>query len=225
MLIDKLGQHIRDEGFAGTARRAATYLIRLCASNIYRSHIELMFECDLNGPMPEPPASRLIVRDFVQDDAAAVQQFIRTHNVHVDYGLKRFAYNTNHGYRAVLAITNDGQIVGYGWWCDQTQPHPGRQLHGVGLSAAKDLYVFDLFVAPLFRRSTMALEFLIRAQQHGRASGYDRVFSNILESNQKSIRLHRHAGFREIGRHRVHTLFNLVMICGGRAVIRDSLWF
>jgi GNAT superfamily N-acetyltransferase len=224
MLIEKLGRYIRDEGFASAARRVATYLFHLCASNIYRSHVELLFECDLTESPPELPANRLLVREFVQDDTAAVQQFIRQHNVHADYGLKRFAFNTGHGYRAVLATTPEGEIVGYGWLSDRTKPHPAQQLHGIRLGPG-ELYVFDLFVAPPFRRSTMALEFLIRARLLGREQHFNRILSNILESNRKSIRLHHHAGFREIDRHRVYTLFNLIMICGRRAAIRNSLWF
>lgn len=224
MLIEKIGRHIRNEGVAATARRGAEYVFRLCAGKIYRNHIELMFEGDLTGPIPDAPASRLTVREFVPDDAQAVQEFIRKHNVHADFGLERFAYNSSHGYRAVLGITADGELVGYGWWCDQSQSHPGRRLHGCKLGA-RELYVFDLFVAPPFRRSTMSLEFLIRAQHLGRERGYDRVFSNILESNQKSVRLHHHAGFRETERHRVHTILNLIMVCGRHAVVRNPLWF
>jgi GNAT superfamily N-acetyltransferase len=224
MLIEKLGRHLRDEGFATTARRALAYLFRLSANAIYRSHIELVFECDLCAPMPEAPASRLIVREFIHDDAAAVQQFIRQYNVHADYGLRRFAYNIGHGFRAVLATTLDGEIVGYGWWGNQSKSHPAQQLHGIRLGP-KELYVFDLFVAPPFRKSTMALEFLIRAQQLGREHNFDRIVSTILESNRRSIRLHHLAGFHEIDYHRVHTLFNLVMVCGKKAIIRDQLWF
>ncbi len=224
MLIDRIGRHIRNEGIAATARKAAAYVFRLCASHIYRNHVELIFESDLTGPLPDVPASRLTVREFVPDDARAVQQFIRKHNVHADFGLKRFAYNSSHGYRAVLGTTLEGELVGYGWLCDQSQSHPGRHLHGFELGA-RELYVFDLFVAPPFRRSTMALEFLIRARHLGRQRGFDRIFSNVLESNRKSVRLHHHAGFRETERHRVHTFFNLAMVCGRHAAFRNPLWF
>jgi hypothetical protein len=224
MLIEKLGRHLRDEGFAATARRSLAYLLRLSTNAIYRSHVELVFESDLRAPIPESPASRLAVREFVRDDATAVQQFIRQHNVHADYGLKRFTYNISHGYRAVLATTLDGEIVGYGWLGDKTQSHPAQRLHGITLGP-RELYVFDLFVAPPFRKSTMALEFLIRAQHLGRERNFDRVVSTILESNRRSIRLHHLAGFREIDRHRVHVLLSLVLLYGRNIVLRNSLWF
>ncbi len=224
MLIEKLGRHLRDDGFATTARLALGYLLRLGANAIYRSHVELVFESDLCAPIPEAPANLLIVREFIRDDTAAVRLFIRTHNVHADYGLKRFAYNISHGYRAVLATTHDGEIVGYGWLSDQTQSHPAQRLHGITLGP-RELYVFDLFVAPPFRKSTMALEFLIRAQHLGRERNFDRIVSTILESNRRSIRLHHLAGFREIDRHRVHVLANLVLSYGRNVVLRNSLWF
>jgi hypothetical protein len=224
MLIEKLGRHLRDEGFAKTTSRAIAHLFRLCTNVIYRSHNELVFESDLCAPIPEAPANHLFVREFTRDDAAAVQNFILQHNVHADYGLKRFAYNIHHGYRAVLASTHDNEMVGYGWWGDQTQSHPSQRLHGIRLGP-RELYVFDLFVAPPFRKSTMALEFLIRARHLGRECNFDRLVSTILESNRRSIRLHHLAGFREIDRHRIHVLFNLVLLHGRNVALHNPLWF
>lgn len=223
MVVEKLLFHIRNQGMAATARKALAVVWHRLTQHIYRSHVEILLDRDLRLPAQKSDANTLLVRELGPQDIDAVRECIRNHNVHPEYGAARLAYNINHGYRAAIGIL-DGKVIAYGWLVGQAQTHPSQRLHDI-LLRPNELFACDLFVAPKFRRNNMALEFMIRAQETGRELGIQRIVTSILESNRRSLRVHHQAGYREIGRHKVHTFFNYLMLCGRRVVIHDELWF
>jgi GNAT superfamily N-acetyltransferase len=223
MVVEKLLTHIHDHGIIATARKATAVVLRGLSQRIYRSHVEILLERDLFQPMPDAGSSNLVVRELRPGDMAAVKECIHLHNVHPEYGTQRLAYNFRHGYRAALGIL-DGNVIAYGWLVGQGQWHPAQYLHDIKVGTG-ELFSCDLFVAPRHRKNNMAMEFLVRAQLIGRESGFKRIVTSILETNRRSLWVHHQAGYREIGRHRVHTLFNYLMLCGRKVVVRNDLWF
>jgi GNAT superfamily N-acetyltransferase len=222
-LANKLRSHLRDHGLAATACKISGAAFRLGSRAVYRNHVEILLECDLSLSMPDVSSHGLVVREFVNDDVNALRECIQLHNVHPDYALERLAYNLGHGYRAAVG-TLDGRIIAYGWLVGQGKSHPAQRLHNIQVGA-DELFSCDLFVAPRHRKNNMAFEFLVQAQCVGRELGVKRIVTSILETNRRSLWVHHLAGYREICRHRVHTLLSCTMLCGRKAVLRNDLWF
>lgn len=223
MLVEKLIAHIRDHGVVATARRATAAAWRASVSRVYRSHVEVILDRDFSRPAPNIENHSLLVRELTAEDVEAVQECIRTHNVRPQDCANRLVFNVSHGYRALVGLL-DGKVVAYGWLVGQEQEHPAKHLYDIQV-CANELYACDLFVAPRFRKNNMALEFLVRAELIGRKVGIKRIIAAIRDSNRRSLWVHHQAGYREIGRLRVHTLFNYLLVSGRRVAIRNDLWF
>ena len=99
--------------------------------------------------------------------------------------------------RFCAVALRDEQPVAYGWFTPKVDPRVERTY--VPLSR-DEIFIFDLFTRPAFRRQGIQSALLRHILELGQEKGYKRALSLIAVNNTPSLNLHEKLGFRTICR-------------------------
>ncbi len=139
------------------------------------------------GPGPEPGMA-LTIRLMEADD---LPRFAALKNK-TPAELLWYRMLLERGRSCVIALCDD-QLVAYGWFTTQVEPAVERTY--VPLSPG-DLFIFDLFTRPAFRRRGIQRALLGWILEFGREDGRTRALSLIRTDNLPSLNLHTRLGFQ-----------------------------
>ncbi|MCP4538171.1 MAG: GNAT family N-acetyltransferase [Chloroflexi bacterium] len=99
--------------------------------------------------------------------------------------------------RSCVVALKDEQPVAYGWFTPKVDPRVERTY--VPLSR-DEIFIFDLFTRPAFRRQGIQSALLRHILELGQKKGYKRALSLIAVTNTPSLNLHEKLGFQTICR-------------------------
>ncbi len=99
--------------------------------------------------------------------------------------------------RSCIAARLDDELAAYGWFTSQVEPAVERTYVPL---APGDVFIFDLFTRPEFRRRGIQSAVLGRILALGREKGYTRALSLVRVNNAPSLNLHTKLGFQTICR-------------------------
>ncbi|MBI3899524.1 MAG: hypothetical protein HY308_14700 [Gammaproteobacteria bacterium] len=221
--LQKAAELHRRYGLTGLGRRLLERAFASVRTRLYQLRPEVILKTQIAKlPTLKTPA-RLTISALQARDLAALRLFIRDHNSDASNGLRRLRYSLDHRYSGLIGRL-DGRIVGYGWWTDNTAPHPQAQLHALALGE-RDVFAFDLFIAPSLRGRHTGLEFLAMSQKHLLDLGYAYAYVNIVAANRRSIWVHHQAGWKDYDRRKVRIWCSAIMQCQDRFRRYDPRWF
>lgn len=93
-----------------------------------------------------------------------------------------------------------GVVAGYGWATKNTRDYEGEKpfLYRI-VPGKKELYIFDFFVKPEFRRRGVASILMKGILEYGRSQGFCRCFTLHDLYNSAMIKASENAGLRQSG--------------------------
>jgi phosphinothricin acetyltransferase len=147
-----------------------------------------------------PPEPRIRIRPALPEDAEAVAR-IYNHGI----AERQATFETRprtadevrtwleHGRPFLVAVGDDGALHGFA----RLTPYSTRKAYaGIG--------EHGIYVDPQARGQGVAITLLNKLATAAEAAGYYKLTSRIFTTNEASLRLHRRAGFTEVGIQRRH---------------------
>jgi ribosomal protein S18 acetylase RimI-like enzyme len=98
------------------------------------------------------------------------------------------------GRTSVVALKDD-QLAAYGWFTSEVDPAVERTYVPL---ARDEVFVFDLYTRPAFRRQGIQGVLLRHMLELARRRGYKRALSLVMVNNVPSLNLHSKLGFQPI---------------------------
>ena len=190
---------------------------------VVKKEIDVFFLKDLTDNSIVDVPNKITIQDIHTVNLATLISFIREHNVDSEISVKRTEYCIEHGYYGTVAKL-DNEIIGYGWWLDQTMNHPYLSLYQIELKK-DEIFAIDLFIAPRFRGKHNAMEFMVKSQNLVKEQGYNKIISNINLANRRSLWLHNMLGWRKFEQCEVLLFFSILLYTKGRFQLRVPLWY
>lgn len=163
----------------------------------------------------EPSATRTIrIEEARPEDLPALAEFNRRQcNTR---RTRRFGQGLANGRRALLGY-RDGDLIGYFWWHDATLARGDYYLARFGLGLAdREMYGYDLFIAPEHRGGGTPAEFLAGVEAELARLGYRRMFGFVESKNRPARWLYATSGYEDVLRSRIRTVLRRLIHVEGR---------
>jgi GNAT superfamily N-acetyltransferase len=130
---------------------------------------------------------------------------------------RRFATALAQGKRGVLGF-RDGELIGYFWWTDATQPADRQHMSRLGIRLADDdVYGFDLFIDPAHRGHGVPAEFLANVESELARLGHRRMYGCVDSDNLPARWLYTTRGYETVQRARTRTVLKRLVLVDGTA--------
>jgi GNAT superfamily N-acetyltransferase len=218
-LVEEMREEARAHGWlpalGSSARRLFERLVR-------RELDEVLIACDLTRPLDFSGPAALELEEIGPGHLPVLEEFGRRHTSAADVSKLR-AYLRN-GYRGQIAREN-GEMIGYIWSVDCRVPpertHPALRRLGFELGE-KDVYSWDLLLAPSHRGGGRARTFYGRHLQTLKDEGYRRVLGWVEASNTPARMLYSRLGWDDVGRRTSRLWFSTFLISNGRIFLRNG---
>ncbi len=112
-----------------------------------------------------------------------------------------------------IICRNHGREIGYVWWHDKEvkEPHPCLDRLGICLND-KDVYFFNMYVAPEFREAGVAGAFFADLMHKMRDRGYVRAFGFVAYNNVPARWMYTAHGWKTLLRFRGIVIGNTVLV-------------
>lgn len=201
---------LREQGW-----RAPLAEIRdLVRRRFYMTDDQILLRKEL-APLADPSASTIRMELAEPRHLPALAEFNRRQcNTR---RTRRFATALAEGKRGVLGF-RDGELIGYFWWVDGTQPTDRVFMtrFGGGLPQG-DVYSFDLFIDPAHRGHGVPAEFLANVEAELARLGHRHMYGCVDSDNMPARWLYQTRGYEAVQRCRTRTVLKRLMLVDGTA--------
>ena len=191
--------------------RNSKKLLKILRKAIFDNHDELIFERDLNEEITISYEESVELRNIDKKNSAPLVEFYDKY----DLGGRNSANVINRCFELnhkCYAAVQDGNIMGYVWWGDNTaifdREDPDEKFldDGVITLQEEELYVFFVFVSPEFRSRNTAIKFMLSFAEVLKEGGYSRLYGYVAANNMPAYYIFKILGAdikRRIPVHRV----------------------
>ena len=223
--LDKLRDLYSRHKAIGTVRHLAVVATGRVWPLVYRRRQEIVMRIDREKTTEVEHAADMKVSRIGAADLDDLRNFIRANNSDAPAALRRLDCYLSRGYHGIIGRLGS-DVIGHAWCHDRTlTPHPQMRLHAVTI-AAREVFAFELFLAPTKRARHGGIQFIYLLQRHLIEAGYDRAYSIIFADNKRSLRVHRATGWEHHSVPRDVRIFCSSFIeCDGRIARYESDWF
>ena len=130
---------------------------------------------------------------------------------------RRFATALANGRHAVLGL-RDGELIGYFWWADATEPANRQHMTRYGVTLAEgDVYGYDLFIDPAHRGHGVPAEFLANVESVLGGLGHRHMYGFVDSDNLPARWLYTTRGYEVVQRSQTRTVLKRLMLVDGTA--------
>jgi GNAT superfamily N-acetyltransferase len=183
-------------GFAEVLRRLA----RQAVEAVYAKEEDILQLKTLTGMTPPTRGRALRIERAHQGHLAQVAEFNRRNCCCRQ--TERVAARMAHGASAFLGLLGD-ELIGYIWWLDArgVAAEPRFARYDIALEE-RDVYGFDLFIAPEYRGDGTAVWFLGAVEAELNRLGYARMWGYVVAANRPARWLFAIAGHTPVRRYK-----------------------
>jgi GNAT superfamily N-acetyltransferase len=211
-----------DNGHRNAARKAWQVLSQRYFRRMYYRQQDLIMVKNLQNGATRPQNEAIRIRAIdPRDDSFFDRVRLNNPEKNVIARLKSYLQN---GYSGVQAEM-DNAVIGYIWWVsrkvDPAKAHPHLTRYEIAL-ADDEVYMFDYFLIPEYRRHGNAVAVLRSVEDELRRQGYQRHWGVVDATNRPARWLYSSNGHEIKHRLTFRLLFSRYLFNGQRIFVKNS---